>query len=195
MNPEPATPTVVTRQPAVGASPLDGKTASFRTVEHQLMSDDTERYACIHTPDCDYWSTGIRSVISHQRIHTVARPHRPTNTDQMIAKARRAVKETRNLTDAADMLNSRGIRTALGHEWTATNLSKVLSDARRANIRRRASAGSLGGSGALATLVAALRDALPVLEQMVAVDLGQVQQWRDKAARFDAIQAAMGGKL
>lgn len=142
---------VITREPAIGKHPhpnQNGKLVPISGVTKVLLADadgnDVEIYECDER-GCEYTANNVHSVVAHMGSHV---ERQPAYSDEVLEEMIRAVLRAQHpsvgghrghMTRAAEALNAKGVKTASGEPWNASQLSHLFNKykARFSHIRVR----------------------------------------------------------
>ena len=149
---------IISREPALGRSPNIAlrEDVAITGVEHVLLEDGVETNIC---SECGWHNVNVGSVTAHLSHHAERRPQYADDAIRMVLREvlrAKAGKHKNFCEEAARVLNEKGIRTAQGQPWGASNVSSLWrkhhrrldrdgADAQRYQRRRRGQIGH--GSG------------------------------------------------
>ena len=125
---------IIAREPAMGPHPHpkhNGRMVPFNGVSKVLLADGAEGYECDFCGDIQ---PSARQVVSHRSGKHTKSPKRATDVEvvktvlRVLARERAKAKaEGRKEFNqaAADELNSRGVKTYHGNEWTPSSVNSL----------------------------------------------------------------------
>jgi hypothetical protein len=127
---------VVEQRPAYGTHPhpsQNGRQVEYDGVDHLLLADGQELYACVRDPHCAYVRDNVRSVVSHLVSHSPGK-NDPATPEEVIKDVIRTVRtEIRDhgaqnaFNRAADELNRRGVKPYRAEEWNRGTVASIFN--------------------------------------------------------------------